>query len=166
MNRKLIATLIAFGLLGSQAFAETDPPHDIDAQWAARAKVQQQMQTHLEMMRTTMDKIQAESDPKARKVLMDEHMQEMRAMMGMMNGMPGGGMMNGHMMGDRAKGEGMKHDVNMPMCKDDTVQCRQMNAMTKRQAYMEREMAMMQMMVQQMMEHGAVYEGQGSHEHE
>jgi len=166
MNRKLIVTVVAFGLLGSQAFAETDPSREIDEQWAARAKVQQQMQTHLEMMRATMDKIQAENDPIARKVLMNEHMQEMRAMFGMMEGMPGGGRMSGHMMGDSAMTDGMKHDTDKHMCKDDTAQCRQLNAMTKRHAYIEREIAMIQMMMQQMMEHGAAAQGQGNHEHE
>ena len=171
MNRKLIATVVVFGLLGSQAFAETDPARDIDEQWAARAKVQQQMQTHLEMMKTTMDKIQAESDPKARKVLMDEHMQEMRAMFGMMDGMHSNGMMpcckmGGDMMQGHEHGANAEHKGAMPMCKDDTAQCQQMNAMTKRQAYMEREMGMMQMMMQQMMEHGAAAQGEGNHEHE
>ena len=162
MNKKLIAATIAIAMLGSPVFAETDPSAEIDRDWAERAKVQQKMATHMEMMQATMSKLQASDDPAVRKQLMDEHMQEMRDMMGMMNGMPVG-MASGHMMGGHTRGEGMAHKDATQICKDDTSQCRQMNAMSKRHAYLEREIAMMQMMMQQMMERDVAQEKTGSH---
>ena len=163
MNRKLIGTVLVMALIGGPVFAETDPAKEIDRVWAERAKVQQKMATHMEMMRATMSKLQASDDPAVRKQLMDEHMQEMRQMMGMMNAMPGN-MSGGHTMG------GTMHTADQqaiaPMCKEDTTQCKQINAMAKRHMYIEREIAMMQMMMQQMMEHSAAEKEPGSHEHE
>jgi len=163
MNRKLMAAAIAIAMLGGPVFAETDPVAEIDKEWAERAETQQKMGQHMEMMKATMSKLQASDDPQVRKQLMDEHMQERRQMMGMMNAMPVG-MHSGH-----AKG-GAMHNAEKkaiaPMCKEDTSQCKQINAMAKRHMYIEREISMMQMMMQQMMEHGAAREESGSHEHE
>ena len=163
MNRKLMAAAIAIAMLGGPVFAETDPVAEIDKEWAERAETQQKMGQHMEMMKATMSKLQASDDPQVRKQLMDEHMQEMRQMMGMMNAMPVG-MHSGH-----AKG-GAMHNAEKkaiaPMCKEDTSQCKQINAMAKRHMYIEREISMMQMMMQQMMEHGAARQESGSHEHE
>lgn len=163
MNKKLIAATIAIAMLGSPVFAETDPSAEIDRDWAERAKVQQKMATHMEMMQATMSKLQASDDPAVRKQLMDEHMQEMRDMMGMMNGMPVS-MASKHSMHGAMHGMGQK--TSTPMCKEDTAQCKQMTAMAKRHSYIEREIAMMQMMMQQMMEHSAAKEETESHEHE
>ena len=163
MNRKLIVAAVAVAMLGGPVFAETDPVAEIEKQWAERAKVQQKMAQHMEMMKATMSKLQASDDPQVRKQLMEEHMQEMRRMMGMMNAMPVG-MNSGH-----ARGGAMHaadHKASAPMCKEDTSQCKQINAMAKRHMYIEREISMMQMMMQQMMEHGAAREDTGSHEHE
>jgi len=158
-----MAAAIAIAMLGGPVFAETDPVAEIDKEWAERAETQQKMGQHMEMMKATMSKLQASDDPQVRKQLMDEHMQEMRQMMGMMNAMPVG-MHSGH-----AKG-GAMHNAEKkaiaPMCKEDTSQCKQINAMAKRHMYIEREISMMQMMMQQMMEHGAAREESGSHEHE
>ncbi len=155
MNRKLIGTALVMALIGGPVFAETDPAREIDRQWAERAKVQEKMEVHMEMMQSTMSKLQAENDPSVRKQLMDDHMQEMREMMGMMTSMPRSSF-NRHDM------HGAMHGVNVkdiaPMCKEDTAQCRQINAMAKRHAYIEREIAMMQMMMQQIMEHNAAEE--------
>jgi len=166
MKRILIATTIAIALLGGQAFAETDPARDIDEQWAANAEAQQMMHKHMAKMQATMEKIHGADDPAVRKQLMHEHMQEMRTMMDMMGaksgmGMTGGQMMGGKMMGGHAQGEDMKHDGAMPMCKDDTAQCRQMSSMAKHQDHMAQKMAMMQMMMQQMVEHQTAKEGLG-----
>ena len=166
MKKLLIATTIAIAFLGGQVFAETDPAQEIEERWAAIAKAQQMKQEHMAMMQATMEKIQAADDPAVRKQLMHEHMQEMRAMMGMIGNDPGMGMMGDHTMDGHAQGEGMQHDVAVPMCKDDTAQCRQMNAMAKHQEYIAQEMAMMQMMMQQMMERGAAHEGKEGHEHQ
>ena len=166
MKRILIATTLAIVLMGGQVFAETDPAQVIDEQWAANAEAQQTMHRNMAKMRATMEKIHSADDPAVRKQLMHEHMQEMRTMMDMMGAKSGTGMTGGQMMGGHAQGEGMKHDGAMPMCKDDTAQCRQMNSMAKRQEHMAQKMAMMQMMMQQMMEHGAAHEGKESHEHQ
>ena len=163
MNRKLIAVTFAIAMLSGPVFAETDPAAEIDKQWAERAKVQQTMANHMETMKATMSKLQASDDPAVRKQLMDEHMQEMRAMMGMMTAMPGS-MTDMHAM--RGTMHGTDHKDLAPMCKEDTTQCKQINAMAKRHAHLEREIAMMQMMMQQMMEHDAAREGAGSHKHE
>jgi hypothetical protein len=163
MNRKLMVAAIAIAMLGGPVFAETDPVKEIDQQWAERAKVQQKMATHMEMMKATMSKLQASDDPQVRKQLMEEHMQEMRKMMGMMNAMPVS-------MNRRHAMDGAMHAAHQnaiaPTCNEDTTQCKQINAMAKRHMYIEREIAMMQMMMQQMMEHGAAREESGSHEHE
>jgi uncharacterized protein YfcZ (UPF0381/DUF406 family) len=163
MNRKLIAAAIAAAMLGGPVFAETDPVAEIEKRWAERAEVQQKMAQHMEMMKSTMSKLQASDDPQVRKQLMDEHMQEMRQMMGMMNAMPVS-MNSGHAMGGAM--HGADQEAIAPMCKEDTTQCKQINAMAKRHMYIEREISMMQMMMQQMMEHGAAREDTGSHEHE
>ena len=163
MNRKLMTVVITAAMLGGPAFAETDPAKDIDQQWAESANVQQKMSTHMEMMKTTMSKLQASENPQVRKQLMEEHMQEMRQMMGMMNAMPVS-MHNNHAMGGAMEAADKK--AIAPMCKEDTTQCKQINAMAKRHMYIEREISMMQMMMQQMMEHGAAREDTGSHDHE
>ena len=183
MNRKLMAAAIAIVMIGGPVFAETDPVAEIEKQWAAQAESRQQMHEHMARMQATMEKIHAEEDAAVRKELMHEHMQEMRTMMDMMGGMQGMGMMGGMqgmsmggkgasgmgMMGghgDKGHAQDMPHDGAMPMCKDDTTQCQQMNHMAERQAHMAENMAMMQMMMQQMMERNAAHEESGSHEHE
>ena len=166
MKTKLVATTIAIALLGGQVLAETDPVREIDERWAAIDEAQQMKQQHLAMMQATMEKIQTADDPAVRKQLMHEHMQEMRTMMGMMGKQSGMDMMGGQMMAGHAQGEGMQHDAAaMPMCKEDTAKCRQMNTMAKHQEYMAKELAMTQMMMQQMMERNAAHEGKESHEH-
>jgi hypothetical protein len=173
MNRKLMAAAIAIAMFSGPILAETDPVAEIDKDWAAQAESRQKMHAHMARMQATMEKIHAEEDASVRKELMHEHMQEMRTMMDMMGGMqgmdmmggkPGMGMMGRH--GDKGHAQGMPQDGAMPMCKDDTAQCQQMNAMAKRQAHMTQKMGMMQEMMQQMMEREAVHEGKGIHEHE
>ena len=166
MKKMMIATTIAIALLGGQVLAETDPAREMDERWAAIDEAQQMQQQHMAMMQATMEKIQAADDPAVRKQLMHEHMQEMRTMMDMMGNQSGMGMMGGQMMAGHAHGKGMQHDVVMPKCKDDTAQCRQMNAMAKHQEFMEKELAMTQMMMQQMVERNAAHEGKESHEHQ
>jgi hypothetical protein len=73
-------------------------------------------------------------------------------------------MNSGHAMGAAMHAADKK--AIAPMCEEDTVQCKQINAMAKRHMYIEREIAMMQMMMQQMMEHSAAEKEPGSHEHE
>jgi len=175
MKKLLIATTIAVALLGSQVFAETDPSRDIDEQWAAIDQSQQMQQKHMNMMQATMEKIQAADDPAVRKQLMHEHMQEMRTMMDMMGAAPGMGMMgatsgmgmmSGQMMAGHAQGKGMQHDGPMPMGEDGMAQCPQMKDMAKHHEHMTQKMAMMQKMMQQMVERDAAQEEAGNHEHE
>ena len=159
MNRKLIAIGIAFAMLGSPVFAETDPSADIEKEWAAQEESRQQMHDHMATMQATMAKIHAEEDANTRHQLMHQHMLEMRAMMEMMGGTNGMDMMAGHMAGDHAQGKGMMHDGAMKMSEHDPDKCPQM-------AVMADKMGMMKMMMQQMMERDAVQEEAGSHEHE
>ena len=63
MNRKLIATTIVIALMGGPVFAETDPSHEIDKAWAERAKVQEKMAQHMEMMKATMSKLRSPPSP-------------------------------------------------------------------------------------------------------
>lgn len=164
MNRNLIATVIAIGLLGSQAYAQTDPAQETHEHETANAAMQDQMHARMDKMQAKMKEIHAADDPEVRKQLMHEHMQEMRSvmkMMGGMNGMMGGGMMGGH--GSSSDNE---RQPMMRKCQEQTAQCKQMNSMAERQEHMARKMGMMQMMMQQMMERDAVESENTNHNHE
>ena len=97
-----------------------------------------QMQEKMKAMQGQMDRIRATTDPKERQKLMQEHMQSMQDNMKTMRGMGGptmmGGQHGGMAMGDK-KG-GMKD-----------------GDMMKHHAMMEKRMDMMQMMMEQMMQH-------------
>ena len=160
MNRKLIAAAIAIAMLGGPVFAETDPAADIDKEWAAQTESRQHMHDHMAKMQATMAQIHAEEDTDERHKLMHQHMLEMRTMMEMMGDMRGMPMMQGgHMAGGHAEGKGMMHEGTMAMSGHDKEKCPHMGEMAE-------NMAMMQNMMQQMMEHDAAREDAGSHEHE
>ena len=99
-------------------------------------KQMSQMQENMKKMQGQMDRIRKTTDPKERQKLMQEHMQSMQEGMNMMRGM-GGPMMMG-MMGGKpgATGPGM-------MGGDPKQQ----------QEMLGRRMDMMQMMMEQMMQH-------------
>ncbi len=98
-----------------------------------------QMQENMKKMQSQMEKIRQTADPKERQRLLEEHMQTMQAQMKNMQGM-GGGMMQG-MMGGNMQG-GMPGD-GMMMGRDPK----------GRGEMTEKRMDMMQMMMEQMMQH-------------
>ena len=98
-----------------------------------------QMQENMKKMQQQMEKIRATSDPKERQKLMQEHMQAMQENMKTMHGM-GGPMMMG---GDQRGGK-MMADKKGGMAEGD---------MMKRHEMMEKRMDMMQMMMEQMVQH-------------
>jgi hypothetical protein len=103
-----------------------------------------QMQEKMKAMQAQMDTIHKTTDPKERQKLMQAHMQAMQENMKAMHGMGGpmmkdGGEHGGMMMGDK-KGAMKDGDMN------------------KRQEMTEKRMDMMQMMMEQMMQHGQATE--------
>jgi len=97
-----------------------------------------QMQENMKAMQQQMDKIRATSDPTERPKLMQEHMQAMQENMKAMRGMDGTMMMGSGKPGDKAMG-GHEHKAGA--------------AMMGHHGRMERRMDMMQMMMEQMMQH-------------
>jgi hypothetical protein len=98
-----------------------------------------QMQENMKKMQQQMEKIQATSDPAERQKLMHEHMQTMQENMKTMHGM-GGPMM----MGSGPHGAMMMGGKKGGMTPSD---------MMKRDEMMEKRMDMMQMMMEQMIQH-------------
>lgn len=107
-------------------------------------KKMEKMRAQMKKMHEQMEKIHAARDPQERQKLMEEHMQSMREGMETMRGMGGGrmGMMDskkdGPMMEDGDKEKGGKPMSMMMM---------------KRHKMMEDRLEMMEMMMEQMMEH-------------
>ena len=102
------------------------------------------MQEKMKTMQEQMGKIHAAKDPQERKKLMKEHMQSMQEGMKMMGGM-GAGMRGGDMMAKARKDQAESMtDVGdgMEMC-----------MMMKKHKSVEARLDMMQMMMEQMMEH-------------
>ena len=97
------------------------------------------MQEKMKKMHDPMSNIQSTSDPKKRQKLMDEHMQSKRESMKMLRGMSGG------MMGKKKKGE--------PVTEDGEAMGGMQTVMMAHHKLMEDRMDMMQMMMEQMMEH-------------
>jgi hypothetical protein len=97
-----------------------------------------QMQENMKTMQQQMEKIRATTDPTERQKLMQEHMQAMQECMKTMRGMGGPMAMGSGQPGGTAKG-GHKH-----MAGGDMMQHHEM---------MEKRMDMMQMMMEQMMQH-------------
>ena len=107
-----------------------------------------QMQEHMKRMQDIIAKLQKTTDPAERQKLVSEHTKEMQEGMQLMRSMGGGmmqGMMGGGMMGDAPKdgagkpGMGRRAPIPPEM--------------------MERRMDMMQMMMEQMMQHQRALEG-------
>lgn len=103
-----------------------------------------QMQEKMKAMQGQMDKIHKTTDPKERQKLMQAHMQAMQENMKMMRGM-GSPMMKG----GGEHGGMMMRDMKGGMTEGD---------MMKRHAMMEQRMDMMQMMMEQMMQHDQAME--------
>ena len=100
-----------------------------------------QMQENMKKMQQQMEKLRATTDPKERQKLMQEHMQTMQENMKAMRSM-GGPMMMGS--GQRGGTAGMAKGGHKDMAGGDTMKHHEM---------MEKRMDMMQMMMEQMMQH-------------
>jgi soluble cytochrome b562 len=110
-------------------------------------KTAAQMHDHMKKMQDLMARLQKTTDPAERKKLMDEHTKAMQEGMQTMRGMGGGMMqgMEGGMMGQAPKDGAAKPGMGRgaPMSPE----------------MMERRMDMMQMMMEQMMQHQKALEG-------
>lgn len=142
---KLIATLLFVSSL-SAAHAQTpgkSPPTPLPESSPDRqtGSGMQDMRASMKKMQEQMAKIRSTSDPAERQKLMAEHMATMREAMGTMmktdgsgmGMMPGGGMMRGD-------------------AKKSTIE-QEPNYMRGRMGMMEQRVDMMQMMMEQMMQH-------------
>lgn len=96
------------------------------------------MQQNMTAMQAQMQQIRATTDPKERHKLLQAHMQAMQDNMTAMSGMGGPMMMAGRPPGGMAMGD------SKPMAGGDMMQRHQM---------MENRMGMMQMMMEQMLQH-------------
>jgi hypothetical protein len=103
------------------------------------------MQNNMKEMQALMTQIQGSHDPAERHALMQKHQQTMHAQMKAMQGM-GGGMMMGMMNKSAEKGGDSKDAMKSGMPCGDMRKCHEM---------MEGRMDMMQMMMEQMMQHDA-----------
>lgn len=109
----------------------------------AGEKRMEKMRAQMEKMHEQMEKIHATTDPQERQKLMEEHMQSMRESMKTMRGMGGKmGMMGKKKDAPMMEGGGKEAD-GKPMGM----------MMMKRHKMMEDRLDMMEMMMEQMMEH-------------
>jgi hypothetical protein len=137
-----LAVLIVFAspVLAAEKVLSTDKPMRLSMET---------MHKHMQSMQQKMNEIKITKDPKKRQPLMQQHMQSMREGMMMMNessnskGMMMGGMSQPMM---QEKKEGMD-------CQKNDRQCERMQTMGSRQEGMHERMNMMQMMMQQMLDH-------------
>ncbi len=138
---KLVAAIVACGLSVPMVSAQEKAPPAKPAMSMDMDKQMPQMQENMKKMQQQMEKLRATSDPKERQKLMQEHMQTMQENMKAMRGMNGPTMMG--MMGSKpgATGHGM-------MGGDPKQQ----------QEMMGRRMDMMQMMMEQMIQHDQMRE--------
>jgi biotin-(acetyl-CoA carboxylase) ligase len=137
----LVATIVASFLSASivSAKEETAPA----VQGMGMDKQMSQMQGDMKKMQQQMEKVRATNDPKERQKLMQEHMQAMQENMKSMRSM------GGPMMLDSSQSGGMAMDGNKNMTGGD---------MAQRQEMMTNRMDMMQMMMEQMMQHDQMTE--------
>lgn len=141
----LFAALTVAALSAPAAFAQvTKPAPAKPAMGMDMDKHASQMQEKMKAMQGQMDTIRQTTDPKERQKLMQEHMQAMQANMEMMRGMGGAAMKGGGEHGGMAMG-----GKEAGMSGGD---------MTKRHEMMEQRVDMMQMMMEQMMQHGQAME--------
>lgn len=103
-----------------------------------------QMQANMTTMQSQMDKIHATTDPKERQKLMQSHMQTMQENMATMRIMSKPMKMDGGQGDGMAMGPGKGMPDNKGMMGGDMTQHHQM---------MEKRMGMMQMMMDQMLQH-------------
>ena len=144
MNKPLMMTALAVLALNiPYALGETAPKAEKKTATTATAdadmdKTYGAMQERYKKMQEQMEKVRQAKDPKERQKLLQEHWQTMHDGMGMMGGMG---------MGPRGGGMGMGYGPRG--CPAGATP----EATACRQNMMERRMDMMQMMMDQMMEH-------------
>lgn len=148
--KTLFATMLAAGIVGFASIdvsAQDKPAPKPGAGMQMDQKPRQQMMERMKQMQAETQRIHETRDPAERAKLMQDHMKHMQEGMQMMRGMGGesmgmmgGGMMGGggHMMQGGKRGAGGQ---TMPM--------------------IEQRMDMMQMMMEQMMQHQGMMSGQG-----
>lgn len=150
MKTTLLITLAAFVtvVFGQTAAADTmgHGPMMSNQSMPMMSTMHQQMQA----MQSQMKKIHATRDQDERMQLMSEHMQSMQEAMEMIGSIPHPDMQTATM------GMGGAHSSVIQQCTDGSAQCQQMNQMADWQRHMQQRMDMMQMMMQQMLEHEAV----------
>ena len=125
----LIAVIVACALSAPIVSAQERPASTKTAINMNMEKHMGQMQKNMQVMQAQMDKIHNTTDTKERQELMQAHMQAMQENMQAMHGM-GGPMMMGAQKGGMKDGD-----------------------MMKRYELMEKRIDMMQMMMEQMMQH-------------
>ena len=134
----LVAAIIAGALAAPIASAQDKHVHPKQAASMEADKHMSQMQEKMKAMQQQMEKLQATTDPQERQKLMQEHMQAMQENMKAMHSMGGPMMMAAGKPGAMAK-DGHKHKAG--------------GDMMQHHAMMEKRMDMMQMMMEQMMQH-------------
>jgi hypothetical protein len=145
INTLLFATLTALALSAPYAIAETAAKTDKKpvVSDAETDRLYGAMQERYKKMQEQMGKIRQTKDPKERQRLLQEHWQTMHEGMGMMGGGMGGGMGRGPRGGGAMMGAG---PAGCPLgAAPEAIACRQ--------GMMERRMEMMQMMMENMIEH-------------
>ena len=139
MKTSIIVAAIVAGVLSAPIVSAQDKHvHPKPGVTMKEDKQMSQMQENMKTMQQQMEKLQATIDPQERQKLMQEHMQAMQENMQAMHGM-GGPMM----MGSGQPG-GMAMDGKKKMASGDMMQ---------HHAMMEKRMDMMQMMMEQMVQH-------------
>jgi len=140
MKTSILAAAILAGTLAAPIVSAQDKHvHGKPGMSMDMDKQMPQMQENMKAMQQQMEKIRATTDPTERQKLMQEHMQAMQENMKAMHGMGSPMMMDGGEHG------GMKKAGHKPMAE---------GGMMQHHAMMERSMDMMQMMMEQMMQHG------------
>ena len=134
----LVAAIVAGVLSAPIVSAQKTSAPAKPAMSMSMDKQMPQMQENLKKMQQQMEQLQATTDPTERQKLMQEHMQTMQENMKTMRGMGGPMMMASGQSGGMAK-DGHKHAAG--------------GDMTQHHAMMEKRMDMMQMMMEQMMQH-------------
>lgn len=138
-NAIMISAIAACALAAPLASAQDKHAHGKPAASADKENHMSQMQEKMKAMQAQMDTIRTVTDPAVRQRLMQEHMRAMQENMKSMRGMGGPMMKSG---GDHA---GIKMDGKKDSMKGGD--------MMKHHAMMESRMDMMQMMMEQMMQH-------------
>jgi len=134
----LIAAITACALSAPTALAQDPTAPDKSAMRMNMGQQMSALQANMTAMQAQMEQIHATTDRKERQKLMQAHMQAMQDNMKAMRGMGGPMMMGGGQPGDMAMGSGK------PMAGEDMKQRHQM---------MESRMSLMQMMMEQLLQH-------------